>query len=259
MAGAARGTVAAYAEFEKYEPVYDDRTEITGRLLRSRHADLSEEKANYLAWLYTLFRRADLLKNHIYILFQKLRIGLLGRDMHDMITEWIQLKIRLTETAQRVFELHLDATVNRPWATESFSSSKGRVDGHASKAFEFFVRDLQAEHGQDCKLEIQIFEAMRTAYFANVNLGIIAKDQRMIAVSKIEAMEHYIKKALNLVDRMIITHNMVEAGTGRRKNLAGAAAVAAAMAVQSDTWKQKLDKMMALHNVAAVAAVAAAV
>jgi hypothetical protein len=133
------------------------------------------------------------------------------------------------------------------------------VDGHASKAFELFVKDLQTEHGQDCKLEIQIFEAMRTAYFASVNLGIIAKDQRMMAVSKIEAMEHYIKKALNLVDRMIITHNMMEAGTGRRKDLAGAAAVAAAMAVQSDTWKQKLDKMMALHNVAAVAAVAAAV
>jgi len=218
-AGAAAAADGCVSKFIRYLPVFDDAGDISGERLRARHADLSEADAEYLAWMYKLYRGMDLAGKKVYAIFEMTEMAVREDRMQHAIEKWMKLEVSINGAILVVTGMHFSATVGRPWSTEGVSlKGTGAMypTSETVESFERYIEGFQRRFGKDCEHEVKIFESLKTAFCASVNFVMTMKDQCAVFPSKIESMKIQLKQALALVEEMISSHNMVEAGTGRR-------------------------------------------
>ena len=80
------------SKFARYLPVVDDTGSISGERLRARHSDLSDADAEYLAWMYKLYRGVDLVGKKVYTIFEHLSMAVRENNLQAAIEKWVKLK-----------------------------------------------------------------------------------------------------------------------------------------------------------------------
>lgn len=253
------------SKFARYLPVVDDTGSISGERLRARHSDLSDADAEYLAWMYKLYRGVDLVGKKVYTIFEHLSMAVREKNLQAAIEKWVKLKPALLSARLLVAGMHIDATVNRPWSKETVSAAGAGAGAGASyptntavACFGDFIMRLRARWGDDdCVAEAKLFENLRAVYCACVNFIVGVKETCVVYPSKIEAMEFNLRRCLQSVENMITAHNLMDAGTGHRVML-GQPAVP-----HDEGWKARVRCKGCVFcarfvRVAAVPAVAAA-
>jgi len=210
-------------KFARYLPVVDDTGSISGERIRARHGDLSDADAEYLAWMYKLYRGVDLVGKKVYTIFEHLSMAVRETRLQAAIEKWVKLKPALLSARLLVAGMHIDATVGRSWSTETVSAAGAGSRAGASyptstavACFGDFIMRLQARWGDDCVAETKLFENLRAVYCACVNFIVNVKETCVVYPSKLEAMEFNLNRCLKAVDNMILAHNLMDAGTGHR-------------------------------------------
>ena len=219
-AGPAAGCVGKFA---RYLPVVDDTGSISGERIRARHGDLSDADAEYLAWMYKLYRWVDLVGKKIYTIFEHLSMAVREKNLQAAIEKWVKLKPALLSARLLVAGMHIDATVGRPWSKETVSAAGAGSRAGASyptntavACFGDFIMRLRARWGDDCVAETKLFEDLRAVYCACVNFIVNVKETCVVYPSKFDAMEVNLKKCLQSVENMIAAHKLMDVGTGHR-------------------------------------------
>jgi hypothetical protein len=211
------------SKFARYLPVVDDTGSISGERLRARHSDLSDADAEYLAWMYKLYRGVDLVGKKVYTIFEHLSMAVREKNLQAAIEKWVKLKPALLSARLLVAGMHIDATVGRPWSKETVSAAGAGSRAGASyptntavACFGDFIMRLRARWGDDCVAETKLFEDLRAVYCACVNFIVNVKETCVVYPSKFDAMEVNLKKCLQSVENMIAAHKLMDVGTGHR-------------------------------------------